>query len=125
MLSVRREPRLRVVAVLVVGVVMAGGGAQGETQTPAAPPRGAAPPPQPRRPGPTPPPTPPPPPPPVGRGAVGGKKRAEVLAALAGEPRRLPHPAPSGQARPGTSALAFPAYESDGTQFRVLFGFAG
>lgn len=64
-----------------------------------------------------------PPPPPVWRGAKWGMKKAEVLAAFPGEAKRLAPPASFGQPKPGASDLAIPAFEADGTTFRVLFGF--
>ena len=65
----------------------------------------------------------PPPPPPVWRSARWGMKKAELLAAFPGEAQRLPTPADFGQPRPGPSDVAIPAYEADGSTFRVLFGF--
>ena len=62
-------------------------------------------------------------PPPVWRSARWGMKKAELLAAFSGEAQRLPKPADFGQPRPGTSDTAIPAYEADGSTFRVLFGF--
>jgi hypothetical protein len=68
-------------------------------------------------------------PPPVWRGARWGMTKAEVLAAFPGEAQRLPRPADFAQPQPGSSVtagssdLTIPAYEADGTKFRVLFGF--
>lgn len=76
-----------------------------------------------------PPPTPVPTPAPVWRTLRWGMKNAEVLAALPGEAQRLAKPADFAQPQPGSrlvagsSDLAIPTYEADGTQFRVLFGF--
>jgi hypothetical protein len=77
-----------------------------------------------------PPPTTVPTPPPVWRTTRWGMTRDEVLAALPGEAQRLSPPAPFAQPQPGSSLpagssdLAIPAYEAEGTKFRVLFGFA-
>jgi hypothetical protein len=55
--------------------------------------------------------------------------RAEVLAAFPGEAQRLATPAAFAQPQPGSSTpagssdLAIPAYEFEGTKVRVLFGF--
>lgn len=76
-----------------------------------------------------PPPTTVPTPPPVWRTARWGMTKAEVLTAFPGEAQRLAQPAPFAQPQPGSSIpagsgdLAIPAYEADGTKFRVLFGF--
>ncbi len=64
-----------------------------------------------------------PPPPAVWRSARWGMTKAEVLAAFPGEAQHLAKPADFGQPTPGGSDVAIPAYESDGTTFRVLFGF--
>jgi hypothetical protein len=53
----------------------------------------------------------------------------EVRTAFPGEAQRLAQPAAFAQPQPGSSiptgssTLAIPAYEADGTTFRVLFGF--
>jgi hypothetical protein len=124
MLTFRRAGPRPVLAVLAVSVAVYGCRAKEETRTAQAPPTTAVT-------------TPPamttnttttttlPPPPPVWRGLTWGQKKAAVLAAFPGEAQRLPQPVPFGQTRPGTSDLAIPSFESDGTQFRVLFGFAG
>lgn len=78
-----------------------------------------------------PPPTPTavPTPPPVWREARWGMSKAEVLAAFPKEAQRLSKPADFAQPQPGSSLAAgsaditIPSYESDGTTFRVLFGF--
>src|SRR4051812_31805756 len=123
MLTFRRAGRRHLVGVLAVSMAVYACRAKEETRTAQAPPSTVA----------TPPPTMAtnttttttlPPPPPVWRGVRWGQKKAEVLAAFPGEAQRLPQPAPFGQARPGTTDLAIPSFESDGTQFRVLFGFA-
>jgi hypothetical protein len=62
-------------------------------------------------------------PPPVWRSAKWGMKPAEVLAAFPGEAERPAQPASFGQPRPGSADVAIPAYDADGTKFRVLFGF--
>lgn len=68
-------------------------------------------------------------PPPVWRTTRWGMTKAEVLAALPGEAQRLPKPADFAQPQPGASLtggssdITIPAYEADGTTFRVLFGF--
>ena len=62
-------------------------------------------------------------PPPVWRSAKWGMKPAEVLAAFPGEAERPAQPASFGQPKPGSADLAIPAYDADGTKFRVLFGF--
>jgi hypothetical protein len=62
-------------------------------------------------------------PPPVWRGARWDMAEDELLAAFAGEARRLDKPASFGQPRPGTANLGIPVYEIEGTPFRVLFGF--
>src|SRR4029450_2316419 len=64
-----------------------------------------------------PPPPPPSPPPPR------GMKNPELRAALPGEARKLATPVDFGQPRPGPSDIGIPAYEADGSTFRVLFGF--
>ena len=61
-------------------------------------------------------------PPPVWRAARWGMTKAEVLAAFPGEAQRLAKPADFGQPKPGSSDVAIPAYEADGSAFRVLFG---
>jgi hypothetical protein len=76
-----------------------------------------------------PPPTAVPTPSPVWRAARWGMTKKEVLAAFPGEAQRLAQPAAFAQPQPGSSIpagssdLAIPAYEADGTTFRVLFGF--
>jgi hypothetical protein len=65
-----------------------------------------------------------PPPPPVWRTARWGMTKEAVLAAFPGEAQRLGRPADFGPPTPGSSDVAIPAYEADGTTFRVLFGFA-
>ena len=78
-----------------------------------------------------PPPTTVPTPPPVWRAARWGMTKNEVLAAFPGEAQRLPRPADFAQPQPGSSVpagssdVAIPVYEADGTKFRVLFGFEG
>lgn len=62
-------------------------------------------------------------PPPAWRSARWGMKKAELLAALPGEAQKLATPVDFGQPRPGPSEIAIPAYEADGSTFRVLFGF--
>jgi hypothetical protein len=62
-------------------------------------------------------------PPPVWRSARWGMKKADLLAAFPGEAQKLATPADFGQPRPGPSDIAIPAYEADGSTFRVLFGF--
>ena len=62
-------------------------------------------------------------PPPAWRSARWGMKKAELLAALPGEAQKLPAPVDFGQPRPGPSDIGIPAYEADGSTFRVLFGF--
>jgi hypothetical protein len=47
----------------------------------------------------------------------------ELLAAFAGEARRLDKPASFGKPRPGAANVGIPVYEIEGTPFRVLFGF--
>jgi hypothetical protein len=49
--------------------------------------------------------------------------KAEVLKAFPGEAQKLPQPADFGPQSPGTTDLAIPSYESEGTSYRVLFGF--
>ena len=74
-------------------------------------------------------PTPVPTPPPVWRAARWGMTKKDVLAAFPQEAQKLP--APAGFAQPqlgsslvaGTTDVAIPSYEADGTTFRVLFGF--
>jgi hypothetical protein len=74
-------------------------------------------------------PTPVPTPPPVWREARWGMSKADVLAAFPREAQRLPQAADFAQPQPGSSLaagssdVAIPAYEADGTTFRVLFGF--
>jgi hypothetical protein len=72
--------------------------------------------------------TPPPPttvptPPPVWREARWGMTRDEVLAAFPNEAQRLAAPTEFGAPQVGTSDVAIPSYDLDGTKFRVLFGF--
>ena len=62
-------------------------------------------------------------PPPVWRAARWGMTAAEALAAFPGEAQRLPQPVSFGAQVPGSSDVAIPAYDMDGTKFRVLFGF--
>ena len=47
----------------------------------------------------------------------------QLLAAFPGEAQRLAQPAPFGPAAPGSSDVAIPAWDGQGAQFRVLFGF--
>lgn len=68
-------------------------------------------------------------PPPVWGAARWGMTKVEVLAAFPGEAQRLATAADFAQPQPGSSLLAgssdvtIPAYEVEGTKFRVLFGF--
>ena len=62
-------------------------------------------------------------PPPAWRTAHWGVKKAELLAAFPGEAQKLATPVDFGQPRPGPSDIGIPAYEADGSTFRVLFGF--
>jgi len=62
-------------------------------------------------------------PPTVWRGARWDMAEDELLAAFAGEARRLDKPASFGQPRPGAASVGIPVYEIEGTPFRVLFGF--
>ncbi|HEV7503095.1 MAG TPA: hypothetical protein VGQ33_23915 [Vicinamibacteria bacterium] len=62
-------------------------------------------------------------PPPAWRTARWGMKKAELLAAFPGEAQKLAPPVDFGQPRPGPSDIGIPAYEADGSTFRVLFGF--
>ena len=62
-------------------------------------------------------------PPPAWRAAHWGAKKTELLAAFPGEAQKLAAPVDFGQPRPGPSDIAIPAYEADGSTFRVLFGF--
>ena len=62
-------------------------------------------------------------PPAAWRTARWGMKKAELLAALPGEAQKLATPVDFGQPRPGPSDVGIPAYEADGSTFRVLFGF--
>jgi len=64
-------------------------------------------------------------PPPVWRAARWGMKKAEVLAAFPGEAQQLEQPADFGRKGEGSTDVAIPAYEIEGTKFRVLFGFDG
>ena len=64
-------------------------------------------------------------PPPVWRAARWGMKKAELLAAFPGEAQRLEQPADFGRKGEGSTDVAIPAYEIEGTKFRVLFGFDG
>jgi hypothetical protein len=64
-------------------------------------------------------------PPPAWRSARWGMKKAELLDAFPGEAQKLPTPVDFGQPRPGPSDIGIPAYEADGSTFRVLFGFGG
>jgi hypothetical protein len=78
-----------------------------------------------------PPPTTAPTPPPVWRAARWGMTKDEVLEAFPGEAQRLDTPAPFPQpqagsiTQAGSTDVAIPAYEADGSRFRVLFGFEG
>ncbi len=78
---------------------------------------------------PPPPPTTAPTPAPVWRDARWGMTAAEVLATFRGEAQKLARPAsfaqpqPGATVPPGAGGIAIPAYEADGTTFRVLFGF--
>ena len=63
-------------------------------------------------------------PPPVWRTVRWGMTADEVLKALPGEATRLPRPENFGQPTPGATDVAIPAWESEGTKYRVLFGFA-
>jgi hypothetical protein len=62
-------------------------------------------------------------PPPVWRTVRWGMTKDQVLAALPGEAQRLTTPIPFGAPAPGSGEIAIPAYEADGANFRVLFGF--
>jgi hypothetical protein len=62
-------------------------------------------------------------PPPAWRSARWGMKKAELLAAFPGEAQKLAPPVDFGPPRPGPSDIGIPAYEADGSTFRVLFGF--
>ena len=62
-------------------------------------------------------------PPPAWRAARWGMKKPELLAAFPSEAQKLATPADFGQPRPGPSDIAIPAYDADGSTFRVLFGF--
>ena len=62
-------------------------------------------------------------PPPAWRTARWGMKKPELLAAFPGEAQKLATPVDFGQPRPGPSDIGIPAYEADGSTFRVLFGF--
>jgi len=64
-------------------------------------------------------------PPPVWRAAHWSMTKAEVLAAFPGEAQRLEQPADFGRKGEGSTDVAIPAYEIEGTKFRVLFGFDG
>jgi len=64
-------------------------------------------------------------PPPVWRAARWSMTKAEVLAAFPGEAQRLEQPADFGPKGAGSTDVAIPAYEIEGTKFRVLFGFDG
>jgi hypothetical protein len=64
-------------------------------------------------------------PPPVWRAARWGMTKAEVLAAFPGEAQRLEQPADFGPKGAGSTDVAIPAYEIEGTKVRVLFGFDG
>jgi len=48
-----------------------------------------------------------------------------VLAAFPGEAQRLAQAAPFGPAVPGSTDIAIPAWQGEGAEFRVLFGFEG
>jgi hypothetical protein len=63
-------------------------------------------------------------PPPVWRTVRWGMTADEVLKALPGEAVRLPRPENFGQPTPGSTDVAIAAWESEGTKYRVLFGFA-
>ena len=71
------------------------------------------------------PPTALPSPPPVWRAARWSMTKAEVLAAFPREAQRLDQPADFGPKGAGSTDVAIPAYEIEGTKFRVLFGFDG
>ena len=62
-------------------------------------------------------------PPPVWRTARWGMTKDQLVAAFPGEAQRLATPIPFGAPTPGSSDVMIPAYEADGVQFRVLFGF--
>jgi hypothetical protein len=68
-------------------------------------------------------------PPPVWRAARWGMTKTEVLAAFPGEAQKLATAASFAQPQPGsslaagTSDVSIPAFELEGTKFRVLFGF--
>jgi hypothetical protein len=68
-------------------------------------------------------------PPPVWRAARWGMTRQDVLAAFPGEAQKLATAANFAQPQPGsslaggTSDVGIPAYDLEGTRFRVLFGF--
>jgi hypothetical protein len=64
-------------------------------------------------------------PPPVWRAARWGMKKDELVAAFPGEAQRLEQPADFGRKGEGSTDVAIPAYEIEGTKFRVLFGFDG
>ena len=70
-------------------------------------------------------------PPPVWRAARWGMTRKDVLAAFPGEAATLATAASFAQPQPGsslvggTSDVGIPAFEMEGTRFRVLFGFDG
>ena len=64
-------------------------------------------------------------PPPVWRAARWGMTPVELLAVFPGEAQRPAQPATFVQGEPGAAEVAIPAWEADGTRFRVLFGFAG
>jgi len=70
-------------------------------------------------------------PPPIWRAAHWGMTRKEVLAAFPGEAAKLAtaasftRPQPGSSLRPGSSDVGIPAYEAEGSRFRVLFGFEG
>lgn len=64
-----------------------------------------------------------PPPPPAWGASRWGMTKDEVLAAFPGQARRLAQPAPFGPGAPGSTDVAIPAWEGEGAQFRVLFGF--
>jgi hypothetical protein len=64
-------------------------------------------------------------PPPIWRSAHWGMKQEEVLAAFPGEAQRLGQPIDFAAPMAGSTDVGIPAYETDGTRFRVLFGFDG
>ena len=65
-----------------------------------------------------------PPPPPVWRAAQWRMTAADVLAGFAGEAQAASPPVPFAAAGTGAAEVVIPSYETDGSRFRVLFGFA-